>query len=499
MKKTLIIFEMANNHMGDIDHGMNMITEFSTMIEKYNKTFDFAWKFQFRDLETFIHKNSKNNIDHKYVKRFTETNLKIAEFQKLKVYAESKGFKTICTGFDEKSIDNIVDMDFDMLKVASCSFTDWPLLNKIVECFDKHIILSTAGSTLKDIDNVVSFMTHRNKKISLMHCVGEYPTEPNNLQLNQIDLLKQRYPNVSIGYSTHENPTEYDAVKIAIGKGASIIEKHIALKTEKYKPNDYSVTPDQMDMWLDSASKSLIMCGVNQDRLMPSSKELKDLMQFKRGVFLKSDVSAGDIIEKNNLYYAWPSIDGQVLANTLSKYNQYTATENIKAHQPLMNTNSLVVDTRQKIWNIVQDIKDFLKSTDVVFPGQAELEISHHHGIDKFYETGITMITVVNREYCKKLIIVLPNQKHPEQYHNQKEETFVVLHGDVILNLNGNIKNLVKGDVITIERNVKHSFTTKNGCVIEEVSSTHYVDDSHYTDEIINKNKYRKTFVTYWI
>ena len=105
------------------------------------------------------------------------------------------------------------------------------------------------------------------------------------------------------------------------------------------------------------------------------------------------------------------------------------------------------------------------------YPSQADLEISHHYGIDHFYETGIAMITVVNREYCKKLIIVLPNQNHPEQYHLKKEETFVVLHGELDLKLSvlTPIANswpeielsghtLCVGDVITIEPEVRHEF-----------------------------------------
>ncbi len=67
MKKPLIIFEMANNHMGDVDHGKVMIDEFAEVASKYTELFDFAWKFQFRDFDTFIHKDYKNRMDHKYV------------------------------------------------------------------------------------------------------------------------------------------------------------------------------------------------------------------------------------------------------------------------------------------------------------------------------------------------------------------------------------------------------------------------------------------------
>lgn len=77
--KKLIIFEMANNHMGDMTHGKTMITQFGEVAKKYPE-FDFAWKFQFRDFSTFIHKDYKDRMDIKYVKRFTETSLTQDQF-----------------------------------------------------------------------------------------------------------------------------------------------------------------------------------------------------------------------------------------------------------------------------------------------------------------------------------------------------------------------------------------------------------------------------------
>ena len=109
------------------------------------------------------------------------------------------------------------------------------------------------------------------------------------------------------------------------------------------------------------------------------------------------------------------------------------------------------------------------------------------------------MITVVNRGYCKKLIICLPGQSHPEQYHEKKEETFVVLHGTVELYLNDKLNVLQRGDIATIEPGTRHKFNTPTGCVIEEISSTHYPFDSYYTDEKINNNNNRKTLITHWI
>ena len=108
------------------------------------------------------------------------------------------------------------------------------------------------------------------------------------------------------------------------------------------------------------------------------------------------------------------------------------------------------------------------------------------------------MFTIVNEEYCKKLLILLPNQKHPAQYHKIKRETFHVINGDVNLSLDGVESVLKIGDVITIDPGVVHIFSSKNGCIIEEISSNHQANDSFYVDDEITKNSNRKTLVNYW-
>tara|TARA_R110000851_G_scaffold145045_2_gene284344 strand:- start:2266 stop:3756 length:1491 start_codon:yes stop_codon:yes gene_type:complete len=495
--KNLFIFEMANNHMGDVSHGIKLIREFAKAKEPYTE-FDFAIKFQFRNIDTFIHPDYKDRMDLKYVKRFSETRLTQEQFQQLKTEAENHGFIPICTGFDEDSVSLIEEMNFGIIKIASCSFTDWPLLNRIAET-NMPIIASTAGSSLEDIDNVVAFFTHRDKDLTIMHCVGEYPTETTNLQLNQISLLKERYPNVKIGYSTHEDPSNPHIIPLAISKGAEVFEKHVAVVTDEYPRNAYSSTPEEVSTWLESARTAFQICGDTSARPSASEKELSDLRRFKRGVFANRNIKKGEVVKRKDVFFAFPCSDGQILANDMSKYTQFTAEKDFFVNQAVNNDQVKQKNLRQGIYEIVQNVKSFLSESNVVYPGEADLEISHHYGLEHFYEVGITMITVVNREYCKKLIIALPGQTHPEQFHKKKEETFVILYGNVELTLDGETSYLQKGDVVTIEPGVRHKFKTLDGCVIEEVSSTHYTNDSYYTDEIISKNKNRKTFITHWI
>jgi sialic acid synthase SpsE/quercetin dioxygenase-like cupin family protein len=492
----LFVLEMANNHMGSLEHGLCIVKEFGALCATV--PYKMAFKLQYRHLDTFIHPDYKDRMDVKYVKRFSETRLSTDEMKSLKDEIVRQGFLAMCTPFDEKSVDLIEEHQFDIIKIASCSFTDWPLLERIAKN-DKPIIASTAGVPLDDIDKVVSFFEHRNKDFALMHCVAEYPTTPTNLQLNQISLLRERYPQVTVGYSTHESPDVYDAVKVAVGKGAKIFEKHVGIPTTAWPLNNYSSNLEQTKIWLAATREAFSMCGVEDKRADFKKEEIESLMSLHRGVFVKRPFAKGEKILEKDVFFAIPTINGQLTANDMSKYTELTATEDIPINSPVLSTLVSPQDHRQKIYNAVQNVKSLLQKSGVAVPPKVDLEISHHYGIDRFPEFGLTMLTVVNREYCKKLIILLPGQKHPEQFHRQKEETFHVLYGDVYLNLDGDNRTCSAGEVIVVERGEKHTFGSTHGAIIEEISSTHYVDDSFYTDPTVMQNSNRKTFLTYWL
>jgi sialic acid synthase SpsE/quercetin dioxygenase-like cupin family protein len=495
MTKPLFIFEMANNHMGDTAHGVAIIEAIGEVCRDFD--FDFAFKLQYRDLDTFIHSSFKGRNDVKYVKRFEETRLSREQFQTLLDAMHNNGFRTVCTPFDEASVDLIEEQGIEVIKIASCSLTDWPLLERIARA-NKPIVASTAGASPEEVDNVVSFLLHRNKDLTLMHCVAEYPTPDSNLHIARIEALRNRYPEVRIGFSTHESPDRTEPVMLALAKGASAFEKHVGLRTEKYALNDYSADPEQVRKWLGAARQALVMCGTDSWPAATQA-ESSSLESLRRGVFLTQDMAAGELIDTDKVCFAFPPVPGQLTANQWSKYARYSALTPLKAGMPLMKEQTLCIQERQQVLVAVDSVKKLLKDGQIVVPGQSDLEISHHYGIESFNKFGLTMITVVNREYCKKLLVMLPGQTHPEQYHQQKEETFVVLHGELILWLDDVEQTAHRGDVITVQRGVKHKFFTNAGVVFEEISSTHHKSDSYYTDASINTNPRRKTLLTHWL
>ena len=494
--RPLFVYEMANNHMGDVEHGIRIVRELKAASDGF--PFGFCVKLQYRDIDTCIHPAYKGRYDLKYVKRFSETRLSWDQYRQIKDAIVEAGFLSMCTPWDEISVEKIAEHGFDFMKVPSCYMTDWPLLEQVAK-YDLPIVVSTAGEALEEIDRVVSFFRHRNKALTVMHCVGEYPTPDEHLHLGQIALLRKRYPEIPIGYSTHERPDNFEAVKIAIAQGAVMFEKHTGVPTEKYPLNAYSATPAQVRKWLKSAADAFTMISDSLKRYPAPAGEQAALADLARGAFVRNSVAAGEAVSAANVFFAMPNVTGQLVAQDFSKYAEFVACNDIPENGQVMRNQVKTSNTREAIHKIVCDVKALIRKSKVQVPGQCELEISHHYGVEKFRETGLTAITVINREYCKRLMVVLPGQKHPEQWHNVKDETYHVLYGEVIVDLDGVQTTHKANRVVTIPHGVRHSFWTKGGAVIEEVSSSYSSNDSLYTDPAISANKNRKTFVAYWL
>jgi len=119
----LFVLEMANNHMGEVAHGIEVIRQFGAVCRQFPE-FKFAFKLQYRDLDSFIHPAMKDRNDLKYIKRFSETKLSRQDFERLIEEMRANGFLAMCTPFDNASVGTIESQNLDIVKIASCSFTD---------------------------------------------------------------------------------------------------------------------------------------------------------------------------------------------------------------------------------------------------------------------------------------------------------------------------------------------------------------------------------------
>ena len=491
----IFVFDLANNHQGCVSHAKKIINEVGSVVSR-NKVRG-ALKFQFRQLDTFVHPDHQEKSESKHIQRFLSTRLERADYEQLLSQVKKQGMIAMCTPFDEASVGIICKMGFDVIKVASCSARDWPLL-EAVAASDLPVICSTGGLSMREIDDLVSFLEHRAVDFALMHCVSIYPTPPEKCQLNQIDAMRSRYPDRVIGWSTHEDPDSISPVQIAVAKGARMFERHVGIETETIKLNSYSSTPEKVESWIIAHNKALELCG--QIERISDDGEIESLNSLKRGVYAKKNIEKGQCIQRADVFFAMPFEDGQLASGQWC--------EGIIAQADFSQNKSIGIDAIQVpprhevhvIKDAVHEVKALLNEARIPLSSEFEVEYSHHYGIPKFRDYGAVIINCINREYCKKIVIQIPNQKHPAHYHKLKEETFQVLYGVLHLNRDGQERTFYPGDTCLVMPGVWHSFWTDTGCVFEEISTTHHNHDSIYRDTSINDlpREERKTKVDHW-
>lgn len=491
----LIIFELANNHQGKAEHGGRIVREMGALARKASVRA--GAKLQLRDLDTFIHPSHRESKENKHIARFLGTRLAEYEFAYLVSEIKKQGMIAIATPFDEPSVDAAERLQVDVLKVASSSSQDWPLLEKIVEA-GKPTIASVGGLRIDEIDRLVSFFEHRGAHFALMHCVAEYPTPSERMRLNQIEMMRNRYPGITIGFSTHEAPDNTSAVAIAYAKGARIFEKHVGIAADSISLNAYSASPEQISAWLRAYQEARALCGEHGERII-SEKEKADLQSLMRGVYAQKDIPRGSAIGRPDVFFAMPLGENQLVSGQWRE--GIFADRAYRALEPLGASLSQGRAAKKDIvYSVIHAVKGMLNEARIPIGHEFSVELSHHYGLEKFRETGCVIIDCVNREYAKKLIIQLPGQSHPVHYHKGKDETFQVLSGTLEAGIEGKKRMLYPGDTLWVPRGVWHGFRTDTGVIFEEVSTTHSNNDSFYIDRALARlpRDGRKTYLVNW-
>jgi len=488
----LFTYDLANNHQGDLEHALNIINALGDVNRQ--AAVHGALKFQFRQLDTFIHPDYKQRKDVKHIPRFMETALTKQQYEVLTEAVIKNGLHTMCTPFDEESVDAILDLDIEIIKVASCSATDRPLLERITQV-NKPVIVSTAGLSMDKIDQLVSFLESKNMHFALMHCVAIYPTPNDKLGLNQINVLEERFPHVPIGFSTHEEPDNYASVQIAYAKGARLFERHVGMETKKHTLNSYSSRPEQIARWITAYKQAVAACG-GEHRIPASPDEIASLRSLMRGVFAGEQIKKGDKLNRDKIYFAMPLHDRQ-----LPSGDWFEGIDADRDYAPDEPVNEAVANfplpPEEIIYQILLQVKGMLNNARIQIGKDTSIELSHHYGLERFREFGAVIMNCINRKYCKKLIIQLPRQKHPYHFHKSKEETFQLLYGDLEVELDGKRITPQVGDTILVRPGEWHKFHTLDGAIFEEVSTTHFDNDSFYEDERIARlsREARKTVI----
>jgi len=331
----LFVLELANNHWGKVDRGLRIISEFAQVVRFNNVRATI--KLQFRDVDTFVHKDFRNREDIRYVKKTIDTKLSHEEYATLVSAVKDAGCLTSATPFDEASVELCEDLNLDLIKLASSDINDWFLIERIART-RKPVSFSTGGSSLKDIDDLVQFFTNRGIPIALNHCVSLYPSEDSELVLDQLDFLRNRYPGVVIGFSSHEYHSWDASMLVAYAKGARTFERHIDIEEDGIAVSPYCSLPDQIDTWFKAFKKAKEMCGgCRYERRFIPDKEITYLDALVRGVYARHDLPEGHLLSHESImkdfYLAVPLQKGQLSCREMM--NGERLVKAIKKDEPL--------------------------------------------------------------------------------------------------------------------------------------------------------------------
>ena len=285
-KLPFIVAEIGNNHEGSPSVARKLINE------AYNAGAD-AVKFQTFITEDFISKKEKKRFN-----RFKKFQLSQKNFINLANYTKKKGMKFISTPLDIKSaifLNSIVDS----FKISSGDNNYFELIKKVLS-FKKPVIISTGFLNFREIKLLLKFIK-KNKfplnKLTLLHCVSDYPVKDHEASLNSIKFLKDKL-NINIGYSDHT--IGITASIIATIFGAEIIEKHFTLDKKYSNFRDHSLSSDPMEMkdLVNSIRRIKTLSGSYEKKI--SLKEKKNLTSSRRSIYAAIDINKNQKINYLN-------------------------------------------------------------------------------------------------------------------------------------------------------------------------------------------------------
>jgi pseudaminic acid synthase len=305
--RPLVIVEVSANHK-------NSLKNTFAIIEKAAEIGAEAIKFQTFDTNEMtldsknkffmLKKQFKNN---KWNERSLYDLYKEAHFPydwHKKVFEKAKDLGLICLSsvFDLKSVDFLEKLNVPAYKIASLESMHFPLIERVCQT-GKPIIISTGTLDEKEIVSLINFLKQKKcKKFILLHCVTEYPANPENLNLKFIEYLNKKF-NCLVGFSDHTQGI--GSAICSVGFGSSVIEKHFKLNNRsEVLDKEFSLDPAQMQTLIKESEIAWKSIGNKHKKLSKNEKVYK---KFRRSIFACNNIKKDEIFSEQNIKIVRPA------------------------------------------------------------------------------------------------------------------------------------------------------------------------------------------------
>ncbi len=313
MKETYIIGEIGQNHNGSVDIAKLIVELVARPVKEELFGIEMkpmnAVKMTKRDLNEELTTSqmnrlydSPNSFGRTYGEHRAFLELSDEEHFEVFKYAKSLGLDFVETLCAKGCLSLLKLFTPDFLKVASRDLTNLPLLECMAET-KIPIILSTGMAGKKELDDALDVITRYHSNISILHCVSQYPTHPDNLNLNTITYLKEHYRQYRIGFSDHT--IGIAAPVVAVGMGAEIIEKHITIDRHmKGTDQAGSLGPDGVNRMIRDIRMVEHWMGTKDlyiDKSVAASK-----IKLERSIATNKRLDVGHVIQLDDLHMLSP-------------------------------------------------------------------------------------------------------------------------------------------------------------------------------------------------
>jgi N,N'-diacetyllegionaminate synthase len=307
MKKTIIISEAGVNHNGDLSLAKQLIDVAADAKSDYVKFQTFtADELVSKNTEKADYQKAQTQSSESHYEMIKKLELDFESHLELIKYCNKRKIKFLSTPFDIKSIDLLLKLNLDYLKIPSGEITNYPYL-KYIASTQKPIIMSSGMATQNEIEMAINTLTDNGLKLnqlSLMHCNTEYPTPFEDVNLFAMKTLKEKF-DVPVGYSDHTSGIEVPIAAVALG--ANIIEKHFTLDRSLPGPDHAaSLEPNELKTMIEKIRN--IESSLGESVKKPSKSELKNIPIARKSIVAKLNIKKGDSFSKNNITTKRPGL-----------------------------------------------------------------------------------------------------------------------------------------------------------------------------------------------
>lgn len=331
---TLIIAEAGVNHNGDMELAKKLVKV------AHDAKVDVV-KFQTFVAEDLVTKSAEKATYQREISDASEFQLEMlqklelseSQHQELKNFANSVGLEFLSTGFDIRSMEMLLTLGIERIKIPSGEITNLPYL-RFIAAQNKEIILSTGMANLSEIDRALTALVQGGanlEDITVLHCTTNYPTLMDEVNLNAMVSLGREF-DVKVGYSDHTKGIEVAIAAVALG--ATVIEKHFTLDCNLPGPDHKaSLEPGDLKALVEAVRNVEIALGDGVKR--PMDSEMANRNAARKSLVAKTRIQKGEMLTIDNVAVKrpgtgispmeWDSVIGTVATEDFSKDDLITS------------------------------------------------------------------------------------------------------------------------------------------------------------------------------